>query len=139
MKIRQRYLLHDMSYGKYGGALLSDVAREEPELVERWRTLPHTVHFEGGESLGDLRRRIVQFVAETGAAHSAGGTVLVATHDSPVRVALSVALGIDDAEHNRADLVTQLGSVSEFELTDGVLTLRRHNDIEHLRGIDASA
>jgi broad specificity phosphatase PhoE len=136
MKIRQRYLLHDLSYGKYGGALLADVQREEPELVALWKTEPHKVRFEGGESLGELRARIVRFVGDVGAAH-ARGTVLIATHDSPVRVALSLALGIEDAEHNREDLVTQLASINEFELEDEVLTLRRHNDIDHLRGLDA--
>jgi broad specificity phosphatase PhoE len=135
MKVRQRHLLHDLSYGVYGGALLVDMQREQPELVARWKTHPHTVRFEGGEILGDLRARIVRFVADMGAAHTAG-TVLIATHDSPVRVALSLALGIDDAEHNRKDLVTRLASINELELADGVLTLRRHNDVDHLRGID---
>jgi broad specificity phosphatase PhoE len=93
------------------------------------------VRFEGGESLAELRGRILRFVAGVGKAHSSGA-VLVATHDSPVRVALSLALGIDDAEHNREDLVTQLGSITEFELVDGALRLRLHNDVAHLRGLD---
>ena len=135
IKVRQRHLLQDLSYGKYAGALLADVQREQPELVALWRTEPHRVRFEGGESLGDLRARIVRFVSDLGASHAAGA-VLIATHDSPVRMALSLALGIDDAEHNREDLVTQLGSITEFELFDGALRLRRHNDVEHLRGID---
>jgi len=134
IKVRQRYLLQDLSYGKYAGALLADMQREQPELVARWWTEPHRVRFEGGESLGDLRARIVRFVRNLGANHAAGA-VLIATHDSPVRIALSLALGIDDAEHNREDLVTQLGSITEFELVDGALRLRRHNDVEHLRGL----
>ena len=135
IKVRQRHLLQDLSYGKYAGALLADVQREQPELVALWRTEPHRVRFEGGESLGDLRARIIRFVSDVGASHAAGA-ILIATHDSPVRIALSLALGIDDAEHNREDLVTHLGSITEFELVDGALHLRRHNDVEHLRGID---
>ena len=75
-----------MSYGKYAGALLADVQREQPELVALWRTEPHRVRFEGGESLGDLRARIVRFVSDLGVSHAAGA-VLIATHDSPVRMA----------------------------------------------------
>jgi len=135
LRVRQRNLLHDLSYGKYAGALLADVQREQPELVARWRTEPHRVRFEGGESLGELRGRIVRFVAGVGKAH-ASGALLIATHDSPVRVALSLALGIDDAEHNREDLVTQLGSITEFELVDGALRLLLHNDVAHLQGLD---
>jgi broad specificity phosphatase PhoE len=137
MRVRQRSLLRDLDYGRYSGALLADVQKERPEMVRQWREHPHTVHFDGGESLGDLRRRIQRFVGEIVERHP-DGTVLAATHDSPVRVAASLALGLDDAEHNRDSLKAPLASLTLFEVEDGRLKLIIHNDYSHLRGIDGA-
>ena len=135
MRVSQRHLLQDLDYGKLAGALLEDVRREQPELVERWSTHPHLVQFEGGESLADLRRRICGFVDQVTRSHSTG-TVLVATHDSPVRMITSLARGLDDSHHNDPDLRTSLASVTILEAGRGSITLRDHNDVRHLRGID---
>ena len=135
MRVTQRHLLQDLDYGKLAGALLEDVRREQPELVERWSTHPHLVQFEGGESLADLRRRICGFVDQVTRSHSTG-TVLVATHDSPVRMITSLARGLDDSHHNDPDLRTSLASVTILEAGPGSITLRDHNDVRHLRGID---
>ncbi len=135
MRVSQRHLLQDLDYGKLAGALLEDVRREQPELVERWSTHPHLVQFEGGESLADLRRRICGFVDQVTRSHSTG-TVLVATHDSPVRMITSLARGLDDSHHNDPDLRTSLASVTILEARSGSITLRDHNDVRHLRGID---
>ena len=136
--VQQRSLLRDLDYGRYAGALLDDVNKERPELVRQWREQPHTVHFEDGEGLTDLRRRVTRFIRETSSRHGSG-TVLAATHDSPVRVAVSLALGIEDAEHNRDDLKIALASLTLLEVEDGHLTLRYHSVTEHLRGIDGAS
>jgi broad specificity phosphatase PhoE len=134
MKVRERHLLRDLDYGRLAGAFLDDFRREKPGLIEQWRDHPETVHFEGGESLADLRGRISRFIAELFAQHPSG-TVLAATHDSPVRVVASLALGLDDSHHNRTDLVTANASLNVFEIEDGEVTLRVHNDVDHLQGI----
>ncbi len=134
IKVRERNLLRDLDYGRFAGAFLSDFQRERPGLIEQWQAHPETVHFEGGESLGDLRIRMLRFISETSALHPSG-TVLASTHDSPVRVAASLALGLDDSQHNRHDLVTANASLSTFEIDQGVIKLRTHNDVEHLQGI----
>jgi broad specificity phosphatase PhoE len=134
MKVRQRHLLRDLNYGALAGAFLADFRRESPGLIEQWRDHPETVHFKGGESLADLRRRISRFITKLYAQHPSG-TVLASTHDSPVRVAASLALGLDDSHHNRSDLITSNASINIFEIDGGEITLRVHNDIDHLQGI----
>lgn len=124
-----------MDYGKFAGALLSDVRRDHADLFEQWRTHPHLVQFEGGERLSDLRRRISQFVGKIVELHPAGN-VLVATHDSPVRMVTSLARGLDDSHHNDTDLKTSLASVTILEADAASITLRNHNDVSHLSGID---
>lgn len=135
MRVRRRHLLRDLDYGTIAGALLEEVRREQPELVERWSTHPHLVHFDGGESLADLRRRICRFVDRVTLSHPEG-SVLVATHDSPVRMIASVARGLGDSHHNDPDLHTALASVTIVEADGASITLRSHNDVRHLQGID---
>jgi probable phosphoglycerate mutase len=135
LPVRQRRLLADLDYGRYAGALLADVQRERPDLFETWRAAPHTVHFDGGERLADLRERVRRFIAQAHANHD-GATVLAATHDSPVRVAASLALGLGDEKHTDPDLRTPLASITELEVEGPHLRLVRHKDAAHLAGID---
>ena len=135
MSVQQRSLLRDLDYGRYAGALLADVEKERPELVKQWRDHPHTVHFDGGEELADLRARVQRFIREVAQRHPER-TVLAATHDSPVRVAASLALDLDDSEHNRDDLRTKLASITILEVNGAGITMPVHNDASHLEGID---
>ncbi len=138
LPVRSSMLLRDLHYGKLAGALVADVEAREPGLLERWRASPHTVRFEGGESIGELRARIARFIERTAQRHD-GATVLAATHDSPVRVAASLALGLDDSQHTQERLRTRLASVTELSVDGGVIALPVHNDVGHLRGIDGGA
>ena len=138
LPVRRAMLLRDLSYGKLAGALVADVEAREPGLLERWRASPHTVRFEGGESVPELRARIARFIARTAERHD-GATVLAATHDSPVRVAASLALGLDDSQHTQARLRTRLASITELSIDGGLIALPVHNDVGHLQGIDGGA
>jgi broad specificity phosphatase PhoE len=81
----------------------------------------------------------VQFVATIAGQHP-GGVVLAATHDSPVRMVASLALGLDDSRHNDQSIRTPVASVTIVETgAGGSIALRLHNDIEHLRGLDDGA
>ena len=133
LRVKQRNLLRDLDYGRFAGALLADVREQQPGLIDQWRDHPETVQFEEGERLSDLRGRIERFIAEVEERHP-DGTVLVATHDSPVRIAASLALGLDDSQHNKDFLKTPLTSITEIGVEDGNLTLRVHNDFSHVRG-----
>ena len=138
LPVRRSMLLRDLDYGRFAGALVTDVQEQEPGLLERWRASPHTVRFEGGDSIADLRARIARFIARTARAHD-DTTVLAATHDSPVRVAASIALGLDDSQHTREGLRTKLASVTELRVDGEVMELPVHNEVGHLQGIDGDA
>ena len=138
LPVRRSMLLRDLNYGRFAGALRADVMRDAPGLLERWRASPHAVRFDGGDTIADLRTRITRFIARAARAH-AGTTVLAATHDSPVRVAASLALGLDDSQHTRPDLRAPLASVTVLEIDGEAVELALHNDVAHLRGIDGAA
>lgn len=131
-------LLRDLDYGHLSGALLSEVRGEDPELWDRWRDAPHTVHFDGGECLADLRARIQRAMAIISERHP-DGSVLCVTHDSPIRIVVSLALGLDDSHHTDADLVTPLASLTVVEVDAHGVRLEIRQDAAHLEGIDARA
>ena len=129
-------LLRDFDYGHLSGALLSEVRQDDPTLWERWRDAPETVQFPGGESLGGLRRRIRRAIDIICERHP-DGDVLCVTHDSPVRVAVSLALGLDDAHHNDDALVTPVASLTVIGASPDGLTMELQRSTAHLEGIDA--
>ena len=138
LRVRLLPLLRDLDYGRFAGALLSEVRQDDPGLWERWRDAPHTVHFAGGESLADLRARVQRAIAIVTERHPEG-SILCVTHDSPVRIAVSLALGRDDSHHNDADLVTPLASLTVVEIDAHGMRLEVRQDAAHLEGIDAGA
>ena len=131
-------LLRDLDYGHLSGALLSEMREKHADLLERWRDAPHTVHFPGGESLADLRARVERAIAIVIERHPEG-SVLCVTHDSPVRIVVSLALGLDDSHHNDADLVTPLASLTVVEVDANGMRLEVRQDAAHLEGSDARA
>lgn len=137
--VHQRALLRDLNYGFYAGALLTEVEKRDPGLIQRWRARPDKVVFEGGENLASLRGRITRFIDEMAKAHPhSGASVVAATHDSPVRVVASLALGLDDSQHTQEQLRTPLASVTVLEVDGDRMTLAVHKEAGHLRDIDGT-
>ena len=133
LRVRQRKDLVDLDYGDYAGALIDDVQRSDPDLFRRWREAPETVRFPNGEDLEDLRLRMERFLAEMTARH-ADETVLVATHDSPIRTIVSLVLGLDDSRH--IQFVAEVGSMTVVEISEAGARLLVLNSTFHLEGID---
>lgn len=138
LPVHQSSLLKDLDYGRYAGALVEDVKRDNPDLFARWRDAPETVTFENGENLGHLRSRLLRFMARTRMTHP-GKTVLAATHDSPVRMAASIVLDLPDAAHREDFLKAPLASLTVIEIDEASSRLKVHNSVDHLEGIDGSA
>ena len=134
LPVSLRFLLRDLDYGHLAGARLEEFKAAYPLVWERWRSAPDRTVFPGGESLGNLRARVVRFVED--ASVNGAGDVLVVTHDSPVRTAASIALGLPDARHNDPGLDTLYAALTVISVEDGRWTLESHNDAAHLTGLD---
>ena len=136
LPVHRTKLLVDIDFGVYANMFAVEARAKDPDLWERWRTAPHAVRFPQGESLGDLRRRMERFLNEA-RAWDGGRTILVVTHDSPIRVAACIAAGLDDAHHHQ--WVAGTASVTTIELlTEGMRLVRPYADTSHLQGIDAA-
>lgn len=85
--------LREMAMGRWEGLTFREIREREPEAATRWLADPVTVAFPGGESLEDLRARIMPALAEVLARH-AGRRVAVVAHGGSNRVILGQALGM---------------------------------------------
>lgn len=80
----------ELDYGSIDGLPLSEVG---DDVWARWRVDPQ-YQIGGGESLAEMRERVVPAVEEL-LADAAEQTVVVTTHVSPIKAAMTWALGVD--------------------------------------------
>jgi alpha-ribazole phosphatase/probable phosphoglycerate mutase len=86
--------LRELDFGELDGLPLDDIAVRFPELLA-WTETPSRVQFPGGESVAELRRRVLAAVLEIRRRHR-GQTVVVVSHALPIRAVLAEALELPD-------------------------------------------
>ena len=126
LEVDERFV--ELDYGDYDGVGLDELPAS---VWEAWRRDPAFVP-PGGESLLALRARVEQALAEL-AADAADRTVVVVTHVSPIKAAVTWALGVGD------DVVWRLfvspASISRILLAERGPVLQSFNDVAHLRDL----
>ena len=115
----------EIDYGAYDGMPVADVA---PETWARWRQ-DVTWAPEGGESAAELGARIrpaCEALAEEASEHD----VVVVTHVSPIKAAVTWALGVGDVVASRMWVAP--GSIHRIGLGAAGPALRSFNEVAHL-------
>lgn len=115
--------LIELDYGDWDGRSFPDLP---PEELARWR---HDMTFAppGGESLRTVTARVSDFCAEV----LEGPTVVAVSHVSPIKAAVTWALGAGEELGWRMFL--DLASITRIAGRDGHASLVGFNDINHLR------
>jgi alpha-ribazole phosphatase len=85
--------LREMAMGQWEGLTFGEIRERAPDALGRWLANLTTFPFPGGESLGDLRARVMPALREILDRH-AGGRVALVAHGGPNRVILAEALGM---------------------------------------------
>lgn len=115
----------ELDYGALDGVAQRDV----PAVVwNAWRSDPSFAP-EGGESLRDVRRRVESALAEL-IDTTSDRDVVVVSHVSPIKAAVTVALDTDDRSTWRMHLDT--ASVCRLGRREGGFALRSFNETHHL-------
>lgn len=131
--------LLDIDFGEWQGRSPAEVEEHHPEQLRAWFEAPHTVQFPRGESLGDVRDRVVSGLRQVVARHP-GETVALVGHAVVNRVLLCAVLGLTNADFWRLRQDTCAVNVFDRE-EDGTFTLELLNDtchLQHLQGRIAS-
>ena len=116
--------LRELDFGEIEGLRYDEIEAQRPELFRAWMDDPAGVRFPGGESLGDLRARVLPAAAEIRARHVREAVAVVA-HGGVIRIVLAEALGLADGALFRLDQAE--GGVSVVDWLDGVPLVRTAN------------
>lgn len=117
--------LIELDYGDYDGWSLSDVP---PSIWQRWREDPDFAP-PGGESLAALRVRVEDALGEL-ADQARSEVVVVVTHVSPIKAAVTWALGVGDEVVWR--LFVSPASITRIAVAEGRPVLTSFNEVGHL-------
>lgn len=113
----------EMDYGAWDGTPLADIP------IETWRTWRTDAEFRppDGESLRDVARRVGAAMGEW---LTADGPVIAVTHVSPIKAALTWALGAPETMAWR--MYVEVASISRIGLRQGAPCMLGFNDTTHL-------
>ena len=126
--------LTDFDYGEWQSVPEQEVKKLYPALLNEWHSNPHKVRTPGGESLEDVRRRVVELINDILPRHR--GNVLLVSHRVVIKVLICYLLGLDNSHfwNIRQDVC----GITTFDHVDGRFVLTRHNDTSHLRELPKS-
>jgi broad specificity phosphatase PhoE len=125
--------LLDISFGAWQGHSPDEVAALYPALLQAWWEAPHTVQIPEGESLDDVKDRVVAGLHQVIERHR-GQTVALVGHSVVNRVLLCAVLGLGNEHFWR--LRQDTCAVNVFEADErGTFTIVLLNDTCHLQDI----
>ena len=84
----------ELSFGNWEGMSYQEIRSAFSELLEKWQTDPARVSPPNGETLYQLAKRVKSALDEINSKHGEQ-TVLLCTHNGPIRVLLCLALNMD--------------------------------------------
>jgi len=125
--------LLDIDFGEWQGRSPEEVEEDDPKLLKAWFEAPHTVRVPGGESLADVRDRVVSGLDRVIERHP-GQTVAMVGHTVVNRVLLCAVLGLGNDHFWR--LRQETCAVNVFDADrDGTFTIVELNDTCHLQDL----
>jgi broad specificity phosphatase PhoE len=125
--------LIDIDFGGWQGLSGEEAGQKDHELYQRWIESPHKVRFPDGESLQDVRQRVVTAVEEMAAKHR-DQTVILVSHKVVCQVLLCAMLGLDNSHFWQVG--QDVCAINSFEVIDGFSTVSLVNDTCHLKTLD---
>ena len=123
--------LNDMDFGEWQGLSLQDVRSRFSELFEIWTSEPHRIRIPSGESLDDVRQRVLTLVNQIVDKHE--GTVVLVSHRVVNKVLICTLLGLDTSHF--WDIRLDTCGMTTFELNDGRFVLTEHNNTSFLESL----
>jgi phosphoserine phosphatase len=129
LPIQEHDGLLDINYGLWQGLTHAEAAKAYPELHRLWRTRPDRVRFPEGESLADVRDRLVALLGQLAEVHP-GQTIVLVGHQivNKVLVCALLDLGLDQIGR----IGQQPAALNVFEQQRGRWDLLLLNDCCHL-------
>lgn len=126
--------LIDFDYGEWQSLPEQEAKRLYPTLHNEWHNNPHKVKMLGGESLEDVRRRVIKVINDVLARYQ--GSVVLVSHRVVNKVLICYLLGLDNSYF--WNIKQDVGGITIFTYVDRRFVLTRHNDTSHLKELQKS-
>jgi broad specificity phosphatase PhoE len=123
--------LNDMDFGEWQGLSIQEVRSLFREVLEMWTSEPHRVRMPFGESLDDVRQRVLALVSQIVDKHE--GTVVLVSHRVVNKVLICALLGLDNSHF--WDIRLDTCGMTTFEFNDGRFVLTEHNNTSFLESL----
>ena len=124
--------LNDIDCGDWQGLTVAEVDVKFPGLYQDWLDTPEQVRLPGGETLVDVRCRVIPFI-EDAVVRCGEGRVVMVSHRIVCKVVVCALLGLNDSSIWSFQLDT--GGISRFVYNGNRVVLTAHNDTGHLEPV----
>jgi len=124
--------LRELNYGEAEGLTFDEIGELYPEVAESVTSFSPQLSFPDGESLGEFIERVTKFLDRLDR-HTPSQTMLIVSHNGPVRMLICRLLGIDMWHWKQIRIDNASLSIIETRPDRVVISLL--NDISHLDGI----
>jgi len=123
--------LIDFNFGKWQGLSHEEIKEKYGELYATWITHPEQVKMPEGETLDDVRKRVIRFRNKVIENHR--GTIVIVGHRVVNKVMLCALLGLDDSHFWK--IRQDICGISVFTYQNEQFILTRHNDTSFLKPV----
>jgi len=124
--------LREVNYGTCEGLTFQEISDHYPDVAEKCINFTVKLEFPEGETFEEFIERTIQFLARLDK-HAPSDTMLVVSHNGPLKVLVCHLLGID-MEH-WWQIRIDIASLSIVDISPRGAIVSRLNDISHLTGI----
>jgi len=125
----------EMAFGAWEGRTLDEVRAKDPEDYRVWAESPDLFTAPGGETLADVKIRVLAALGRLRAAHE-GKSVCLVAHGLSARVLILEALGLPLSRVWAIHLAST--GISELEFRPDWTALHRMNTLVHLDAVPAA-
>jgi len=128
--------LRECNYGSCEGLTFREIGSRYPEVAERCVNFTLELEFPDGECFEEFFERTGEFLHRL-EKHGPSDTILISSHDGPLKVLLCRLLGIDGSHWWQLRLNN--GSLSIVETYPRGAVVTRLNDVSFLSGLESQS
>lgn len=116
--------LREVNFGLWEGLTFSEISAQYPEEFRQWVEEESDFRFPQGESLAELRKRVVRGFTRIKTAHK-DKTIVIVAHSGSIKVILCEVLNLDSRHFWQIKI--ELGSISIVEIAEENPKARRRS------------
>lgn len=132
IKVDELCGIREMHFGTWEGLDLATIERDHHDHYKSWRTEPHNIEFDNGESLLTVQERALKDVRNL-VAKNENKNILLVSHGTAIKTIILGLLDIDISKYSKMSIGNVGLSIIEFREFSEVLTLL--NDTSHAKGV----